>query len=298
MTARTGDRTADIDETADLLSLLDDPTRLEMLVTLGDATHPRGTEAFAFSDFRAAVDVTDSGRFNYHLDQLRGTFIEETENGYRPTYPGLVLYMLIRSGALTTAESRPPADTEIACVACDEAVEASYDAQLLRLQCPGCETLYTRIHVPPGCVEGTEGPHRFRAAIQYTFREVLPLRHGVCPNCGGSAEHDVLEPTDRRREIEQPSIVYSCQECDYWMQTGFGMPTALAPSVRSVFQEHGVDLLSGRTNQILQFMLPNALTVIARNPWTVEMQVSLNGETLSIEVDETLTVTDVSPIKS
>lgn len=298
MTAGTGDDTADIEETLDLLSLLDDPTRLEMLLTLGEATQPRGSEAFTFSDFRDAVEIQDSGRFNYHLSQLRGTFIEETEDGYRPTYPGLVLYKLIRSGALTTSEMAPPADTGVECLECAAMVEAAYDAQLLTLRCPACETTYTRIHVPPGCVADTDGPHRFRAAIQYTFREVLPLTHGICPNCGGSATHDVLDPDEHRSDTELPTVVHSCHECNYWMQTSFGIPIALDPGVIAAFHDHGIDLLSGRTNHILRFMQSEALSVLSRDPWSVEISIPLAGETVSIEVDETLTVKDISSSES
>lgn len=281
------------EETADILSLLNDPARLEMLLTLGAATQPQGSTAFAFSEFRDAVDIDDSGRFNYHLDQLRDTFIEQTEDGYRPTYPGLVIYMLIKSGSLTGAPAVDPADTGIDCLECPETIAAGYENQLLSLRCQGCETLYTRIHVPPGCVAETGGLHRFQAAMQYTVREVLPLRHGVCPNCGSSATRELLEPAERRSDRDKPTLVSSCARCEYWMQTGFGLLAAVQPEVVSAYIEHGIDLLSGSSNHLLSFMVPENSSVEARDPWRMRLRTRIPTGELVIDLDADGEVTDI-----
>ncbi|WP_449404315.1 DUF7347 domain-containing protein [Halalkalicoccus subterraneus] len=41
-----------------------------------------------FADLRRRVGVEDSGRFRYHLKQLRGDFVEKANDGYRLTYAG------------------------------------------------------------------------------------------------------------------------------------------------------------------------------------------------------------------
>jgi hypothetical protein len=289
---REGEEVA-LGQTADILSLLNEPARLEMLITLGEATQPRGSTAFAFGEFRDAVDIDDSGRFNYHLDQLRGTFIEQTEAGYRPTYPGLVIYMLLKSGSLTGVEGMDSADTTIDCRECGGTVVAGYENQLLSLRCSGCETVYIRIHVPPGCVAETGGIHRFQAAMQYLFREVLPLRNGVCPNCGDTATRDLLPPAERRVETDKPTLVYSCSRCDYWMQTGFGLVAAVQPEVVSAYSEHGIDLLSGSSPHLLSFMRSENHSVETRDPWSMRLRTTIPTGELLIDLDDDAEVTDI-----
>ena len=70
-------------EPADASGALSDPLRIDVLRAL--VTHHRETGAAApigFADLRRRVDVRDSGRFRYHLEQLRGTFVEPADESY------------------------------------------------------------------------------------------------------------------------------------------------------------------------------------------------------------------------
>lgn len=79
------------DELGEAFGLVDDETRLEILWGLWEEridTDHRETEPVSFSELRGRVGVEDSGRFNYHLDQLVPRFVEQGEDGYTLTYAG------------------------------------------------------------------------------------------------------------------------------------------------------------------------------------------------------------------
>ncbi|PSQ23178.1 ArsR family transcriptional regulator, partial [Halobacteriales archaeon QS_8_65_32] len=61
---------------ADALGVLASEHRIEILRVLAEADEP-----LAFSDLRESVGMYDTGRFNYHLTELRGRFVRETGAG-------------------------------------------------------------------------------------------------------------------------------------------------------------------------------------------------------------------------
>ena len=63
-------------------AVLADETRLEILAALA-ARSP-----LSYADLQTATGVTDNGRLNYHLRQLRPTFVTEDGNGYALTGRG------------------------------------------------------------------------------------------------------------------------------------------------------------------------------------------------------------------
>jgi DNA-binding transcriptional ArsR family regulator len=68
---------------ADALGVLASEHRIEILRVLAEADEP-----LAFSDLRESVGMYDTGRFNYHLTELRGRFVRETGAGYELGYAG------------------------------------------------------------------------------------------------------------------------------------------------------------------------------------------------------------------
>ncbi|MFB9807964.1 winged helix-turn-helix domain-containing protein [Haladaptatus pallidirubidus] len=62
----------------DAFQLLADETRLEILFALWNAPEWTAT----FTELKDAVGMRDSGQFQYHLNQLAGTFIRQVDDGY------------------------------------------------------------------------------------------------------------------------------------------------------------------------------------------------------------------------
>lgn len=73
---------------ASIGSLLADETRIAILRELYAVTANDGGEGLSFSTLRRRVGVSDSGRFNYHLDQLTGQLVRKTDDRYTLTRVG------------------------------------------------------------------------------------------------------------------------------------------------------------------------------------------------------------------
>ena len=68
--------------------------RLEILLALWDAPD----FSLSFSELRKAVGERDSGSFTYHLSELQGHFVAETDIGYELQYHGHRVLDAIQSG--------------------------------------------------------------------------------------------------------------------------------------------------------------------------------------------------------
>ncbi|UIO99967.1 helix-turn-helix domain-containing protein [Halobaculum sp. CBA1158] len=109
-------------DAADDLSALASEHRVAILRELAAADAP-----LTFSELRERVGMRDTGRFNYHLGELRGRFVRERDGGYVLGHAGervvLAAADLDPDGAATLAEGRTGGgggDGEGACPVCGE----------------------------------------------------------------------------------------------------------------------------------------------------------------------------------
>ena len=119
---------------ADAFGALSDPLRIDVLQAL--ATHHRETGTAAplgFADLRRQVGVYDYGRFRYHLEQLRGKFVERADEGYRLTYAGVEVVAAILMGAYTEELTIGPEELDSECLACGEPAVATYENGICRV---------------------------------------------------------------------------------------------------------------------------------------------------------------------
>lgn len=72
-----------LEPVSETLATLSEPARLEILLAVYDAHEP-----LSYSALMGATSITDKGRFNYHLRQLRGYFLDDGPDGYSLTDTG------------------------------------------------------------------------------------------------------------------------------------------------------------------------------------------------------------------
>lgn len=94
--AHAGDTTLAPD---DAFAVLGNGTRMEILRALADAD-----DSLSFSELRDRVGVSDSGRFNYHLDKLDGHFVTDTSDGYQLQNAGKRVNKAVLSGGLRSRQ--------------------------------------------------------------------------------------------------------------------------------------------------------------------------------------------------
>ena len=90
------------DRRADAFAALSDPLRVEILQGLSAHTRTTGDPIIGFAELRKRVDGRDSGRFRYHLNELRDNFVEKADGGYRLTHAGIQMVGAILAGSILT----------------------------------------------------------------------------------------------------------------------------------------------------------------------------------------------------
>lgn len=90
------DGTTGLEPVSETLATVSEPNRLEILLALYEADAP-----LSYSALKSATSITDKGRFNYHLRQLRGLFVSDGDDGYALTEAGeTVVHALVRNDGL------------------------------------------------------------------------------------------------------------------------------------------------------------------------------------------------------
>jgi hypothetical protein len=139
------------DAAEDACGAVADETRVRMLRALWDADDP-----LSCRELRDRVDVRDSGRFNYHLGELRGRFVEKREDGYALRFAGRELVGALHSGVFTEDASVDPAPVDGDCVVCGGPLEAAYEDEQARVTCLDCGAHALSVEIPPAFVDGRE----------------------------------------------------------------------------------------------------------------------------------------------
>lgn len=265
-------------------------TRAEILRILGEDPHAE----LSFSELRSQMggDI-DSGQFNYHLQKLQGHFVDQTDDGYRLRPEGLMLYRLIRAGSFTQELQLEPFEAGFDCYFCETPVEAYYETGIFELVCPNCEYPYGRARLPPSAIDPDEPGKALSLIDQYLRKDILALSKGVCPYCVNrlgisfvSGEDVWIESVDERDIF----VKYNCDHCGNGHYLSVGLSLLYESSLIAFFAEHDIDITTV-PHWELQFAITNdAVTVRETNPWRVSFEVSRDGETLMLVIDDDLTV--------
>ncbi|MFT4889487.1 MAG: hypothetical protein ACI9YT_000396 [Halobacteriales archaeon] len=97
----------DVPALANVFTLLSDETRLRIVFELVLCRSERPTDpTLTFSELRSRVGARDAGRFNYHLDKLRGDLVEKADDGYRLTPTGEAVGLTLVAGALGRLDAK------------------------------------------------------------------------------------------------------------------------------------------------------------------------------------------------
>jgi hypothetical protein len=282
----------------DAFTLLADRTRIKIVRALGDASTPGVPETLGFSELRRRADISGGGRFNYHLKRLCDRFVEETDDGYRLSYPGVRVYQAIKAGTFTDDVRLAPFELETACHVCDAPQEAAYHDSMFRVRCSGdCGAVFYKYFCPPSSLSDRERDGVLRAANERIRREIASMARGVCPWCCGRMTARVL-PTDAEMpHRDNPAIdhrvLHACDTCDGAIYTRLGGLVVAHPAVVSFFYDHGVDVTRRHVWELPFAASDERTTVADCDPWRATVRVDCGDETLTLHLDDGPSVVDV-----
>jgi DNA-binding transcriptional ArsR family regulator len=284
-------------EAADAFGVLADPLRVRILSTLW-AEDRRGP--VAYSDLQEAVGVRDSGRFNYHLSQLTGRFLEKTDDGYGLTATGLQVVDLLSAGAFTDAPELPPEPTDADCPVCDGLLHGRYDGAEHVIQCPDCEFIGSWMLFPPAGVRDRAREELRRAAGKRSRRLYSMAHAGICPFCAREMAIDLVVPDDQDDQYGayDVAVEYRCDGCKGHIGSTVGAYLYDHPAVVAFRHDHG-EAPDDEPAWSVDFVLdPAASELLDDDPLRARLAVERGDEHLELVVDGEATVVEERRVRA
>lgn len=275
--------------------LVGNETRANIIKELGlKGTEKETDDGVTFTHLRQFVDgKIDSGQFNYHLQKLVGNYVEKTEHGYKLRPEGKTLYRTIQAGTFTKDVSLASTAVGQECYYCEDPLEAAYDDGMFTIQCHGCETLYDLILAPPSSLESRDD---FLTRVEgYNHHIRQSFVRGICPTCVNGLDHQLVDPAETgfSEATRRSAYVYrSCDHCGNQSYMSVGSVLLHHPAVISFCYERGLDVTTTPRWELEFAATDRTLTVRSTDPWEIELDVTVDEDTLTLVVDDQLSVTE------
>lgn len=291
-----------------VFSVLGNETRMAILQALwnADVADRPQENILTYSELRDLVGVVDSGRFNYHLNQLVGHFINKIDDGYQLREAGVYLIQALLAGTLTEEPTLDPTPIDAPCPHCGGTVEVYYEDEELYIRCrqgthsgpsqrPG--TIFN-MHVPPAGLQDRTPDDIAEAVMRWFDALTAPMLDDICPKCSSrtSMTVDACEdhkPIDGLCEACQGRwavfVSYECRHCAFWSTVPAYYHLWSDPQVVGWFHERGIRF-TGPSWETMAYTIGGNDEVVSTDPLTVEVTVPVDGETVTMTLDEEMKV--------
>lgn len=290
-------------------------TRMQILQILGEA------EPLNFSELYDRVDIADTGNFTYHLDKLTGHFVREAEGEYRLREPGSSVVESVLSGVVTDVSELEPTRLDAGCPYCGNSVEVSFTDERVMVRCTACPGTYTDgrtdarfleshpygtiaiFRLPPAGLYERSPLNVLETALARTHLELLELAERTCPRCSADVsfelqiceEHSrvdgICDVCRRRRAVY---VDYQCVNC---IRVEENIPAGLHlvrdPALMAFLSNHGINPVMPDWGE-LAAVVGYDEDITSTEPLEAAFTFHADGDSLTLTVDEQLTVIDVS----
>lgn len=277
---------------ADAFSVVANDIRVEILCALAAAERrAEARSTVSFSDLFHAVDVRDSGLFNYHLETLLGHFLKKSESGYELTYAGRKVVRIVMEGAFSERIVEP-FEVDGTCHECHGPLSASYENGRMAVECLGCGQFGIYGAFPPGGVEDRT-PTEIADAFDTHVRAKLELIvEGICPECRGSIHSRILPGTPDHWSYDGFDMIahHRCERCEYQLWPAVSLHLIAHPDVRSFFFEHEKDPRETHLWNYRWAVTHQLAEIHSNDPWEVEVQIPVADDELRVTLDGNLDV--------
>lgn len=286
----------------DVFGTVANDIRFEILRALWEAhtEHPEKVdglehEPVPFSRLRERVGVRDSGKFNYHLDELVPRFVRKKSNGYVLTHAGSQTIGTAVSGVYTETETELDGAVLGDCSEpdCDGALLANYDSGHIIVDCAreSCD-MGVVMAVPPIIVETHDIEANPTIVQQYTLTEVQQLVRGFCLLCSGPVDQQIRGHLDDGTARDRVGVAHVCEECGNVSHTTAVLLVADHPAVVSFLYDAGIDY-----RDIALWQRPQDIEYSERieseDPVRVAVTVATDTGTLTAVINESLEVVEL-----
>lgn len=301
----------------DAFTVLANETRIEILRALGEADEPLG-----FSALHEAVDIADSGQFNYHLDKLVGHFVEKSDEGYALRRPGRQVIEAVLSGAVTDDPQLDRTSTDQECMFCGSPTEIQWREGSLERFCTECAGSWRRSHgragspettdrgylgrlpFPPAGLDGRTPTQALKAAWTWTNLEILSMASGLCPRCAATLDtslsvcedHDSSDGLCAVCDSRQAVVVgIECTNCLYSSGGAAILKLLDSTDLLAFLTEHGLNPISpDSVSPVDRVQSEYEEEVIATDPFEGRFTFQVGDDRLTLHVGEELAVLDAT----
>jgi len=271
-------------------SLLAHDIRLDIVLALLENWAAVYTEPQSYSALMDAVGMEDSGKFNYHLDKLRGVYVEEVEEGYVPTASATALYRAVLAHRPTEHTSDAGA-LDGTCPHCGGELIERYERSFYTLDCTGCDRLDLLTYVfPQNGLRGKTGEQRYLAVENRADYHTGLARTGQCPYCAGQVQFH-FDPEDVA--ATPPVVGMTCDTCTWHVGVILLTPLRFDPAVAAALFEIGVEPPVMAAESIVEI----TASVRSETPFRLELVVRAEDGTATVVVDDELDVLSVEVVE-
>lgn len=304
----------------DAFGLIAHETRIDILRVL--AMTDRADRPLSFSEILDQLDGVRSARFNYHLNELTGQFVERTDEGYDFRRPGRRVAQAILSGSVTGNQLSELTDVEQDCHHCGGPLEIMYHDERIAVYCPECSGTYASsnyqdqhddvpdeygflgLHnLPPAGMVDREPTDALEEAHTWSLMDTLSMVTDSCPRCSSEFEEwiDVCEnhhggTSCCERCGYRHAVIYSatCRNCTFDSRLPFGMTLIGATELQSFLTAHGFNLLDEGYETFSAVFKNYDEDVVDTDPLEAVFTFAIDGDEISLTVDDERTVLSVS----
>lgn len=318
MTSPTGEGDAFLSPD-EAFAALGNETRMEILRSLGEAEGP-----LLFSELREQVEIDDPGQVNYHLNQLKGHFVRQTDDGYKLLDPGHRIIQAVISGGVTGTPVLEPTEVDAPCPFCGQSVQIRYGGGRLLIRCTACAGVFAgsetdapfvdshpygalgAFPLPPAGVIGRSPKDVLDAATVWALTGYLAIGSGVCPRCSMTIERSLRvcedhSPTGGNCEVcntrQAVHVDYVCPHCTFQEVTvpaGWNL-FLVVPELMSFLSARGV-IPAVPSWEAMVPMYDYEDEVIDVDPLELKITYTFDGDQLILVVDERFDVKDSTVI--
>jgi len=279
----------EIHDSEDVFKALGNAKRIEILVALGD---PPG-ETMSFAELYEAVEMDDSGNFNYHLNKLLGTLIRKEGGQYLLSHAGEQLFGSIQAGTYHTRATVEPTAVGGTCQLCGGELMFEYKRELVRVYCDECGAGRS-FPFPPGCLPDYEIAELPAVSARWYRTHVKRVLDRFCPLCAGEMDGKLIHGVNEDSDPPEPSLAkFTCTTCGKQVRLTGATIATFHPVFEGFLFEHGFDTRCGPHSEVWAALDETTETTRTRDPLSVEVTFIHDGEAVSGLVEADASVTNV-----
>ena len=272
---------------ADAFALIGNETRLSIL----EALWKTDDRPMRFSELNDAVGMRDSAQFNYHLGKLTDQYVRKTDDGYELRTAGAKIVRAVLAGSFTEHPRFEPFEVGDGCTRCGEPLVASYDDEMLALDCPDCGRAHGEYSFPPGGLHDRTNEEVLSAFDQRVRHLHCLAKDGVCPECSGRMHTAISREGECCLGVGLRAD-HVCELCNHTLCSAIGLSLLDQSEVVGFYSDHGMDLGNLPYWQLDWCVSDDTTVVRSTDPWELEVTISLGDDTLQAILDGDLTLVD------